>query len=54
MDISENSIEVLDLSALNNLKLLRCSKNRLKQVIINGRVLTSLIAGNNGIIILLL
>lgn len=48
LDVSENDIEVLDLSALDKLETLQCSRNRLKELTLNGRVLRSLIAGNNG------
>ncbi|XP_055680740.1 protein phosphatase PHLPP-like protein [Lutzomyia longipalpis] len=47
LDVSENSIEILDLSALDKLESLQCSRNNLTELTVNGRVLTSLIAGNN-------
>lgn len=47
LDVSENSIEILDLSALDKLETLQCSRNKLSELTVNGRILTSLIAGNN-------
>ena len=47
LDVSENAIEVLDLSALSKLQTLQCSRNSLRDLSVNGRHLTSLIAGNN-------
>ncbi|KAE8743579.1 hypothetical protein FOCC_FOCC010826 [Frankliniella occidentalis] len=47
LDVSENAIEVLDLSALSKLQTLQCSRNSLRELTVNGRHLTSLIAGNN-------
>ncbi|CAH0389384.1 unnamed protein product [Bemisia tabaci] len=47
LDVSENAIECLDLSALDKLENIQCSKNILKNLAINGRNLVSLIAGNN-------
>lgn len=47
LDVSENAIEVLDLSALCKLQTLQCSRNTLRELAVNGRHLTSLIAGNN-------
>ncbi|KAK9870428.1 hypothetical protein WA026_007999 [Henosepilachna vigintioctopunctata] len=47
LDVSENSIEHLDLSAVEQLQILQCSRNSLTQLIIHGKHLTSLIAGNN-------
>uniref|UniRef100_A0A1B0DQW8 PPM-type phosphatase domain-containing protein n=1 Tax=Phlebotomus papatasi TaxID=29031 RepID=A0A1B0DQW8_PHLPP len=49
LDVSENSIEVLDLSALDKLETLQCCRNNLTELTVNGRVLTSLIAGNNNL-----
>lgn len=48
MDVSENDIEILDLSALDQLESLQCSRNKIREITLNGRVLHSLIAGNNG------
>lgn len=48
MDVSENDIEILDLSALDQLETLQCSHNKIKEITLNGRVLRSLVAGNNG------
>lgn len=48
LDVSENDIEILDLSALDQLESLQCSRNKIKEITLNGRVLRSLIAGNNG------
>lgn len=47
LDVSENSIETLDLSALDRLVSLQCCRNNLEELKLNGRALTSLIAGNN-------
>lgn len=47
LDISENSIEVLNLSALDKLETIQCCRNKLLELTINGTVLKSLIAGNN-------
>lgn len=47
LDVSENNIEHLDLSALEQLQIVQCSRNSLTQLIIYGKQLTSLIAGNN-------
>ncbi|KAL3282022.1 hypothetical protein HHI36_005225 [Cryptolaemus montrouzieri] len=47
LDVSENNIEHLDLSAVEQLQILQCSRNSLTQLIIHGKNLTSLIAGNN-------
>ncbi|GLG96069.1 uncharacterized protein GBIM_02899 [Gryllus bimaculatus] len=47
LDVSENSIESLDLSALTKLESVQCSRNRLSELALNGKALVSLIAGNN-------
>ncbi|XP_025829514.1 protein phosphatase PHLPP-like protein [Agrilus planipennis] len=47
LDVSENSIEILDLSAVENLKVLHCSKNSIVQLMLHGRTLISILAGNN-------
>ncbi|XP_054282489.1 protein phosphatase PHLPP-like protein isoform X2 [Macrosteles quadrilineatus] len=47
LDVSENSIESLDLSALDKLENVQCSKNQLLELSLNGTALVSLIAGNN-------
>lgn len=47
LDVSENNIESLDLSALEKLENLQCSKNQLLELTLNGTVLLSVIAGNN-------
>ncbi|XP_068084838.1 protein phosphatase PHLPP-like protein [Anabrus simplex] len=47
LDVSENSIESLDLSALTKLESLQCSRNNLVELTLNGKSLVSLIAGNN-------
>ncbi|PSN56260.1 Protein phosphatase PHLPP-like protein [Blattella germanica] len=47
LDVSENSIESLDLSALTKLETLQCSRNKLIELSLCGKTLTSLIAGNN-------
>lgn len=48
LDVSENDIEILDLSALDQLETLQCARNKIKEINLNGRVLRSLIAGFNG------
>ncbi|KAF2899975.1 hypothetical protein ILUMI_06211 [Ignelater luminosus] len=47
LDVSENSIENLNLSAVEHLQTLRCSKNSITLLTLHGKTLTSLIAGNN-------
>ncbi|XP_069698714.1 protein phosphatase PHLPP-like protein isoform X2 [Periplaneta americana] len=47
LDVSENSIETLDLSALSKLECVQCARNRLSELTLSGKALTSLIAGNN-------
>ncbi|GAB0089409.1 Protein phosphatase PHLPP-like protein [Sergentomyia squamirostris] len=47
LDLSENSIEFLDLSALDQLESVQCCRNNLTELTVNGRVLTSLIADKN-------
>ncbi|KAF5298424.1 hypothetical protein FQR65_LT01202 [Abscondita terminalis] len=47
LDVSENNIEVLDLSAVEHLQILQCSKNVITLLTLHGKTLTSLIAGNN-------
>lgn len=47
LDVSENSIEKLDISALQELKSVRCARNYLTELTLCGRNLVSLIAGNN-------
>jgi PH domain/leucine-rich repeat-containing protein phosphatase len=47
LDVSENNIETLDLSALNKLECIQCSRNQLVELSLSGKALTSLIAGNN-------
>ncbi|KAI5705372.1 hypothetical protein M8J75_014355 [Diaphorina citri] len=47
LDVSENSIESLDLGALNRLESIKCSRNQLKTLVLNGSSLISVIAGNN-------
>lgn len=45
--MSENSIEFLDLSALDKLESVQCCKNHIKELTLNGRSLNSLVASNN-------
>ncbi|XP_029178183.1 PH domain leucine-rich repeat-containing protein phosphatase 2 isoform X1 [Nylanderia fulva] len=47
LDVSENSIEKLDISALQELRSVRCARNHLTELTLCGRNLVSLIAGNN-------
>ncbi|XP_034182760.2 PH domain leucine-rich repeat protein phosphatase [Osmia lignaria lignaria] len=47
LDVSENSIEKLDISALQELRSVRCARNLLTELTVCGRNLISLIAGNN-------
>ncbi|XP_017875246.2 PH domain leucine-rich repeat-containing protein phosphatase 2 [Ceratina calcarata] len=47
LDVSENSIEKLDISALHELRSVRCARNILTELTVCGRNLVSLIAGNN-------
>ncbi|XP_053596698.1 PH domain leucine-rich repeat protein phosphatase 1 [Microplitis demolitor] len=47
LDVSENSIEKLDLSALQELQSARCARNSLTELTVCGRNLVSLIAGHN-------
>ncbi|XP_076675085.1 PH domain leucine-rich repeat protein phosphatase isoform X2 [Andrena cerasifolii] len=47
LDVSENSIEKLDISALQELRSIRCARNILTELTVCGRNLVSLIAGNN-------
>ncbi|XP_018314808.1 protein phosphatase PHLPP-like protein isoform X1 [Mycetomoellerius zeteki] len=47
LDVSENSIEKLDISALQELRSVRCGRNNLTELTLCGRNLVSLIAGNN-------
>ncbi|XP_063972964.1 protein phosphatase PHLPP-like protein isoform X2 [Diachasmimorpha longicaudata] len=47
LDVSENSIEKLDVSALQELQSARCGRNSLTELTLCGRHLVSLIAGNN-------
>lgn len=45
--MSDNNIESLDLVAVEQLQVLQCSRNSLTHLMIYGKNLTSLIAGNN-------
>lgn len=47
LDMSENFIEFLDLSALDKIESIQCCKNQIKELTLNGRVLNSLVASNN-------
>ncbi|XP_058452198.1 protein phosphatase PHLPP-like protein [Malaya genurostris] len=49
LDVSENSIENMDLSALDKLETIQCCRNNLKELTLNGRHLHSLIVGNNNL-----
>lgn len=45
--MSENTIENLDLSAVEHLQVLQCSRNSLTHLTLYGKNLISIIAGNN-------
>ncbi|XP_048514839.1 uncharacterized protein LOC105689606 isoform X2 [Athalia rosae] len=47
LDVSENNIETLDISALQGLRSVRCARNVLTELTLCGKNLISLIAGNN-------
>ncbi|KAM7352113.1 PH domain leucine-rich repeat protein phosphatase [Cochliomyia hominivorax] len=47
LEVSENEMEVLDLSSLAQLETLKCSHNKLLELMLNGSNLTSLIADSN-------
>lgn len=47
LDVSENSIEKLDISALQELRSVRCARNILTELTVCGKNIVSLIAGNN-------
>ncbi|CAH1960271.1 unnamed protein product [Acanthoscelides obtectus] len=47
LDVSENSIEILDLTAVEQLQTLQCSRNSLTTLTLHGKKLVSIIAGNN-------
>ncbi|KAG5884664.1 hypothetical protein JTB14_033203 [Gonioctena quinquepunctata] len=47
LDVSENNIENLDLTAVEQLQVLQCSRNSLTTLTLHGKRLTSIIAGNN-------
>lgn len=47
LEVSENEMEVLDLSSLAQLETLKCSHNKLLELMINGSNLTSLVADFN-------
>ncbi|KAF7269368.1 hypothetical protein GWI33_017619 [Rhynchophorus ferrugineus] len=47
LDVSENSIEILDLGSVEQLQVLQCSRNNLTQITLYGKHLVSVIAGNN-------
>lgn len=49
--MSDNSIEKLDLSALDNLEVVQCTKNQLQEISLNGRSLLSLVADWNSMFI---
>ncbi|CAG9826129.1 unnamed protein product [Diabrotica balteata] len=49
LDVSENNIENLDLSAVGQLQILQCSRNALTTLTLHGKRLTSIIAGNNNL-----
>lgn len=47
LEVCENEMEVLDLSSLAQLETLKCSRNKLIELIINGTNLQTLIADHN-------
>ncbi|XP_030386706.1 protein phosphatase PHLPP-like protein [Scaptodrosophila lebanonensis] len=47
LEVCENEMEVLDLSSLAQLETLKCSRNKLMELIINGSNLQTLIADHN-------
>ncbi|KNC23830.1 Protein phosphatase PHLPP-like protein, partial [Lucilia cuprina] len=47
LEVSENEMEVLDLSSLAQLETLKCSHNKLLELMLNGSNITSLIADSN-------
>ncbi|KAH8412964.1 hypothetical protein KR009_007210 [Drosophila setifemur] len=47
LEVCENEMEVLDLSSLAQLETLKCSRNKLMELIINATNLQALIADNN-------
>ncbi|KAJ8939233.1 hypothetical protein NQ318_015191 [Aromia moschata] len=47
LDVSENNIEHLDLTAVEQLQILQCSRNSLTTLTLHGENLISIIAGNN-------
>ncbi|KAM8715623.1 hypothetical protein ACLKA7_002642 [Drosophila subpalustris] len=47
LEVCENEMEILDLSSLAQLETLKCSRNKLIELIINGTNLQSLIADHN-------
>ncbi|XP_065358697.1 protein phosphatase PHLPP-like protein [Calliphora vicina] len=47
LEVSENEMEVLDLSSLAQLETLKCSHNKLLELMLNGSNLTSLTADSN-------
>nr|NP_001260558.1 PH domain leucine-rich repeat protein phosphatase, isoform B [Drosophila melanogaster]NP_609938.1 PH domain leucine-rich repeat protein phosphatase, isoform A [Drosophila melanogaster]Q9VJ07.1 RecName: Full=Protein phosphatase PHLPP-like protein; AltName: Full=PH domain leucine-rich repeat protein phosphatase; AltName: Full=dPHLPP [Drosophila melanogaster]AAF53751.1 PH domain leucine-rich repeat protein phosphatase, isoform A [Drosophila melanogaster]AGB93093.1 PH domain leucine-rich repeat  len=47
LEVCENEMEVLDLSSLAQLETLKCSRNKLMELIINGTNLQTLVADHN-------
>ncbi|XP_033150769.1 protein phosphatase PHLPP-like protein [Drosophila busckii] len=47
LEVEENEMEVLDLSTLAQLETLKCSRNKLMELILNGTSLQTLIADHN-------
>lgn len=47
LDVSDNSIEHLDLSAIPTLRRVDCSRNKICELILNGTALTTVTAANN-------
>ncbi|KAH8298140.1 hypothetical protein KR018_008513 [Drosophila ironensis] len=47
LEVCENEMEVLDLSSLNQLETLKCSRNKLMELIVNATNLEALVADHN-------
>lgn len=47
LEVCENEMEVLDLSSLAQLEMLKCSRNKLMELIVNATNLQALVADRN-------